>query len=264
MQFRSEITKCVWDESSSTWAVHGVVTRVDGNGQETKEEFVEESDILLHATGVLNNFKWPAIKGIETFKGKLIHTARWPEEYQSEAWKQDRVAVIGSGASSIQTVPTMQPHVKHMDVFVRTPVWFVEIAGNQGKNHPYTPEQQEEFRKHPEKLVEHAKALEDQVNGVWGVVLKDTPEQKMAQEYFRERTKGIFAKKPELAEKIIPKWSIGCRRITPGDPYMNAIQEENVDVHFTEVVEINETGLVGKDGTQVKDVDTIVCATGKP
>jgi hydroxyversicolorone monooxygenase len=49
-----------------------------------------------------------------------MHTARWPKDYQAEQWKNDRVAVIGSGASSIQTVPNMQPHVKHLDVFVRT------------------------------------------------------------------------------------------------------------------------------------------------
>lgn len=51
---------------------------------------------------------------------QVIHTARWPQEYHKQQWKNERVAVIGSGASSIQTVPTMQPHVKHMDVFVRT------------------------------------------------------------------------------------------------------------------------------------------------
>lgn len=49
----------------------------------------------------------------------MIHTANWPKDYKEEQWKNDRVAVIGSGASSIQTVPTMQPHTKHIDVFVR-------------------------------------------------------------------------------------------------------------------------------------------------
>jgi hydroxyversicolorone monooxygenase len=40
----------------------------------------------------------------------------------------------------------MQPHVKHIDVFVRTPVWFVQIANNYGANHEYTEEQKAEFR----------------------------------------------------------------------------------------------------------------------
>lgn len=59
-----------------------------------------------------------------------------------------------------------------------------------------------------------------------------------------------------------PKWGIGCRRITPGDPYMEAIQKENVDVHFTAVDKITEDGVVGTDGIERK-VDTVVCATGQ-
>jgi hypothetical protein len=51
------------------------------------------------------------------------------------------------------------------------------------------------------------------------------------------------------------------RRITPGDPYMSAIQKDNVDVHFTAVDEIDETGVIGNDGIH-REVDTIVCATG--
>lgn len=51
---------------------------------------------------------------------QIMHTARWPEDYQAEQWKNERVCVIGSGASSIQTVPAMQNSAKHLDVFVRT------------------------------------------------------------------------------------------------------------------------------------------------
>ena len=97
---------------------------------------------------------------------QIVHTARWPKDYQAEQWKNDKVAVIGSGASSIQTVPTMQPHAKHLDVFVRTAVWFVQIANNFGANHSYTDEQKQSYRD-PYQLVEHAKSIEDQVNGLW-------------------------------------------------------------------------------------------------
>ena len=61
----------------------------------------------------------------------------------------------------------MQPHVKHMDIFVRTGVWFVQIANNYGQNYEYTPEQKETFRKDPVEMVKHAKDIEDQVNGLW-------------------------------------------------------------------------------------------------
>lgn len=130
MQFSTEVKSAHWQESSSTWLLQ--LSRLNADGSTTI--FTDECDILLQASGVLNKFKWPAIKGIDKFKGKVIHTARWEEKYQEQEWKEDHVAIIGSGASSIQTVPKMQPFVKHMDIFIRTPVWFVEIAGNDGKN----------------------------------------------------------------------------------------------------------------------------------
>lgn len=68
-------------------------------------------------------------------------------------------------------------------------------------------------------------------------------------------------KDERLLEGFMPKFGVGCRRITPGDPYMKAIQEPNVDVHFTAVKSVTEDGVVGEDGVERK-CDTIVCATG--
>jgi cation diffusion facilitator CzcD-associated flavoprotein CzcO len=53
----------------------------------------------------LNNPVIPNIEGIETFKGKIVHTAEWPDNYGPEQWKGSCVAVIGGGASSVQTTP---------------------------------------------------------------------------------------------------------------------------------------------------------------
>ena len=189
-----------------------------------------------------------------------MHTARWPKDYQAEEWKQDRVAIIGSGASSIQTVPTMQPHVKHMDIFVRTGVWFVQIANNFGQNKVYTDEERDTFRHDKAALVEHAKSIEDQVNGLWGAFFKNSQAQAQGQEIYRARM-AEFIKDKRLLDGFTPKWGLGCRRITPGDPYMEAIQKPNVDVHFTDVRKIDETGVIGGDGEH-REVDTIVCATG--
>ncbi len=256
MQFPSETTKAEWQQTSATWKIWINITSPDG----TVTEKIDECDVLLHATGVLNKFKWPDIKGIEEFQGKLIHTARWPDEYQQHAWKDETVAVIGSGASSVQTVPNMQPHVKHLSVFIRTPIWFVELAGNNGKNIEYSADERRRFRENPEELVKFAKNLEDQINAGWPMMEKDSEMQNMVQAFIIQRTKNMI-KDEKLAEKVIPKWSVGCRRVTPGDPYMIAIQEDNVTCHFEDVVEITETTIKGKNGAE-EEVDTIVCATG--
>lgn len=120
------------------------------------------------------------------------------------------MAVIGSGASSIQTVPTMQPHAKHLDVFVRTAVWFVQIADNHGANHEYTDEQKRDF-KDPFKIVQHAKSIEDQVNGLWGTFFKNSTMQEMGQVGLKQRM-AEFLKDPRLLEGFTPKFGIGCRR----------------------------------------------------
>ncbi|KAI9737885.1 MAG: hypothetical protein M1834_009255 [Cirrosporium novae-zelandiae] len=255
MTFNSEVIGCWWMEDEGKWKVK---IRQTKSGQ--SREFEETCDLLLHGTGILNNFKWPDIKGFEKFKGRMVHTARWPKDYQKEQWKSDRVAVIGSGASSIQTVPAMQLYAKHIDVFVRTGVWFVQLAGNTQQQVEYTTEQREEFRHNKESLVNHAKSIENQLNAMWSMFFKGGKDQMDSQDTYRKRM-AEFIKDERLLKGFAPKFGVGCRRVTPGDPYMKAIQEDNVDVHFTPVVEITEDGVIGEDGTERK-VDTIVCATG--
>lgn len=205
MTFNTEVVRAEWQEGAGKWKI--TLRQKAASGEE--RELVEECDLFLYATGILNNFKWPGIKGINSFKGRIAHTATWPKDYQKEQWANDRVAVIGSGASSIQTVPTMQPHVKHLDIFVRTAVWFVQIANNFGQNKEYSQEERDEFRKDPKKLLAHAKDIENQVNGLWGAFYANSKEQKAAQELFRERMKE-FIKDERLLEGFTPKFEVGC------------------------------------------------------
>lgn len=206
MTFNTEVVRAEWHEDAGKWKI--TLRQKTPSGEE--KEFEEECDLFFYATGILNNYKWPAIKGINSFKGRIVHTAKWPQEYQKEQWAGERIAVIGSGASSIQSVPTMQPHVKHMDVFVRTAVWFVQIANNFGQNKEYTEEEREEFRRDPKKLLAHAKDIEGQVNGLWGAFYSGSEGQKAAQDLFRQRMKE-FIKDERLLEGFTPKFEVGCK-----------------------------------------------------
>lgn len=66
---------------------------------------------------------------------------------------------------------------------------------------------------------------------------------------------------PELCEKLIPKWELGCRRVTPGDGYLESFLRPNVHLTNSPIVKIDETGIVTEDGKH-QDFDVIVCATG--
>ena len=261
-----QIAGCWWDPTLSKWKVKVQIVEPKLDWSSTAplnvlEEFWDECDFLEHATGILNRWDYPKIPGLDKFKGRVVHTAGWPSDYQEEKWKGQRVAVIGSGASSVQTVPTMQPHVSHLDVFVRTPIWFIQIADNFGNNHEYSVEERADFRAHPEKLVAHIKAAESFFNARWNHNLVGTREQKEIKAMVEKRMREMI-KDDKIYEKITPDFPVNCRRMTPGDPYMKAMQEPNVSMNFCAATEITESGVIGADGVERKDIDTIVCATG--
>lgn len=72
----------------------------------------------------------------------------------------------------------------------------------------------------------------------------------------RERLK----ENPELAEKLIPKYEIGCRRLSPGDGYLEALQAENARPCFSTIRRITPNGIETDEGEE--EFDLIVCATG--
>lgn len=132
MHFNSEIIGASFDEETGTWNVQIKQKQHDGSFQEINED----CDLLLGAIGILDRWEMPKIPGIEKFKGRVLHTAGWDPGYGKEEWKNDRVAVVGSGASAVQVVPGMQPYAKQIDFFVRTGIWFFSHETPGGKPRP--------------------------------------------------------------------------------------------------------------------------------
>ena len=69
---------------------------------------------------------------------------------------------------------------------------------------------------------------------------------------------------PEVQREFLiylNSWELGCRRITPGLPYLNAVQRPNIDVIRTGISRVTENGIETVDG-QVRKVDVLICATG--
>jgi cation diffusion facilitator CzcD-associated flavoprotein CzcO len=215
MHFNHKVIGCFWQQDQGEWIVKIERTLSDGSIC----EFEDRCAVLLYGTGLLNHHQWPNIKGLESFKGRVIHTADWPADYDETKWKTDRVAVIGSGASSVQTVPAMQPNVAHIDLFVRTGVWFVNIPSKLPHDHEYTAVQKENFKKDPAALVAHAKEIEGGLGGFFPWMFKNSDGQKHAQATIKKRMAEII-KDERLLIGFTPKWSVGCKRPNPADPYM--------------------------------------------
>lgn len=113
IHFNHQIGGAWWNEERGKWKVlvQKVIPKTDWASTEALEvieEFYDECDVILHATGILNRWNYPDIEGLDGFEGRVVHTAGWPDDFKEDMWQGKNVVVIGSGASSVQTVPTMQ------------------------------------------------------------------------------------------------------------------------------------------------------------
>lgn len=254
MRFNSQIIRAEWNDDKGKWKID--VKKIDSGGR-ISQEFC---DLFLYATGALNGAKWPEVEDLDLFQGKLIHSSAWPDDYQKEQWKNERVAVIGAGASSLQIVSSMQPWVKSIELFVRTGTWFSRIADNFGEHKPYSDEERSTFRQDPESLVLHAKSIEEQLSICLDIQIAGSEMQQAASNWTRSHMREHL-KDDRLYNGFLPSFGLGCRRITPGDAFMRAIQQPNVSTKFTAATRLTADSIIGADGTSAQ-VDTIICASG--
>ncbi|BGP16207.1 hypothetical protein JCM10213_007065 [Rhodosporidiobolus nylandii] len=258
------LTAAHWNEETSQW--HLSFDIVDEKGRKTGEKTVV-ADVVIQGMGGLARWDWPAIVGIHDFKGKKLHSASYPDKPEVETGKS--VAVIGSGSSSIQIVPTLQKVASRVDNYVRGAAWIATPFAStellkrksDASNYTFTEEEKEMWKKDPEAYQAFRKNMERELNGVHGVTLQGSALQLGAVEAFRELMEKKLATKPEIAKTLIPTFAVGCRRLTPGPGYLEALVEPNVDFISTGIKRITETGIEANDGTH-REYDTIVCATG--
>ncbi|CAK7232680.1 hypothetical protein SCUCBS95973_009184 [Sporothrix curviconia] len=247
--FNTLVNKAVWSEEHTTWAIS-----VD-NGPDV------ECDILVNGSGILNNFKFPDLKGLGTFKGQVLHTADW--NVSADFLSGKRVAIIGAGASAIQTLPAIQDTVTHADVYIRTPSWIMspvlEAMATTKGNHEYTPEEKERFRTDPKFYLECRKEMEVESNKVLKAFIRGSKEQASLRANLEANMKALIGD-PELQAQLIPTFEVGCRRLSPGEPYLAALQRDNVTPVFGDVDEVLPDGVVS--GGVLRPADVIIAATG--
>ncbi|MCJ1292903.1 hypothetical protein MMC34_004456 [Xylographa carneopallida] len=259
MKLSHKAIQARWDESTSKWVV--TIQNIT-----TGEVFQDTADALFTGIGVLNEWKWPSIPGLKDFKGKLLHSAQWDESYD---YKGSNVAVIGAGSSGIQIVPTLQPEVKRLDHYVRGRTWIATtIAADEVKkrndtasNFDFTKDEIDAWLKDPTLYLSYRKKLEAELQSGHIITMKGSEAQKEARAFFTQLMRDRLAKKPQVADHMIPDFPPLCKRLTPGPGYLEALTKDNVDVVPTAIERITATGIETTDGKH-REVDAIVCATG--
>ena len=243
-----EVVGAEWNDRDATWDV----TVKDIQSGRT---FTDTCDILINASGVLNKWRWPDIPGLDTFKGKLLHSARWDSTIDLEG---KRVGVIGNGSSGQQITEAIQPKVKSLTVLIRQPTWIFGPFGPEPRD--YSEEEIENYKRNPDELLKYRKQNELRFNTYFESCITGTQAQDMARGWLTQVMKDKIAN-PNLEELLIPKWAVGCRRPTPGVRYLEAITSQNAKVELGDIKEVTSQGCVSRDGT-LHELDVLICATG--
>ena len=277
IQFSSNVRSAIYDEDSRCWQVE----IDDGNTYRTR--------FLITAVGILSEPTLPKIEGMESFEGSSFHTARWPHEPVD--FRGRRVAVIGTGASGVQTIQEIAKDVGHLTVFQRRPNWCAPL-----NNEKIEADEMREIKANYPEMFELCR--QTQGGFVWSVdprgTFEVTLEERIAfweglyasrgmsiwQGNFRDvlidpeanrALSGFVADKirgrvddPEIAEMLIPQdHGFGTRRVPLETRYYEVYNQPNVeliDVNNTPIEKITENGVLTTD--REFGFDLIVYATG--
>lgn len=238
--FNHEVFKTQWDEKHRVWSV------------ETNNGFYT-CNVLVTATGPFGSPSIPAFQGLESFKGKSFHTARWDHACEL---KGKNVAVIGTGATAIQVVPELQKVVKHLDVFQRTPSYIIpriDIQTSSAKRAAmrYIPLLQKSVRSawyaSYEMFIGTAQFIDQRFLSVFEAA---------ANAHLK-----YAVKDPVLREKLTPKYRFMCKRPVFNSTFYPALQQSNVSLVTEGIKTFCEEGIIDSAGNLHK-CDVVVFSTG--
>jgi cation diffusion facilitator CzcD-associated flavoprotein CzcO len=178
------------------------------------------------------------------------------------------VGVIGSGSSAIQIIPNLQKvSGANLSCFIRSKTWISPPYGQAIQDElgmvstRFSEEQRAQFRDNPQHLEEFRVKIESSSNEIHALTIKGTEMQKAARAHFEDNMKERLRKKPEYYDLIKPGFAPGCRRLTPGPGFLEALVEDNVDFVRDHILNIGPKGVVTADG-KLHEIDVLVCATG--
>jgi cation diffusion facilitator CzcD-associated flavoprotein CzcO len=238
VRFNHEVIDAAWDEEAGVW-------RLETSGGDLT------AHVVVSGTGALSEPSIPELPGLESFEGAAFHSARWDHDFDLE---NKRVAVIGTGASSIQFVPRIQRQVESLTLFQRTPPWVLPHS-----DRPITDPERRAYRRLPllQRVMRSSIywARETFLLHFVRPRFAKLPE-RMGRRHLRKQVPD-----PELRRKLTPDYTFGCKRALISNDYYPALTKPNVEVVTDGIAEVRPHSVVAADGTE-REVDAIIFGTG--
>jgi cation diffusion facilitator CzcD-associated flavoprotein CzcO len=244
MRFNTTVEGARWDDDAQVW-------RVALAGGETLS-----AQFLIAATGFLCQPKTPDIPGIETFGGRIIHTAEWDERYTLTG---RRAAVIGTGSTGVQVIPELAKEVSELTVYQRTPIWVlpkfdVVFPPAVKRLFARVPLTQRILRWFTDTSLEFAMVITMWKYRYFKLVNK-------AISGVSKTYRLLLVRDKDLSRKLNPDFDFGCKRPTISNSYYRAFTRPHVHLETSGIERIEPDGIVACDGAK-RFIDTLVLATG--
>lgn len=244
MRFDTVVEQAKWNARSRHWKVR------------TADGASFTGTFLFTATGFLSQPKMPDIDGIDSFAGKVLHTAAWEDDYDLTG---KRVAVIGTGATAVQLIPEAAKVAEELTVYQRTAIW---VSPKPDYSVPSVVQRAFATLPLSQRVARLAGTAVLEAMMVGGVLqyrnlslFNRAAEQLCRAHLFRQ------VRDPELRRKLTPDYSFGCKRPTFSNDYFRAFTRPNVNLETAGIERIDEGGVVTADGRRT-EIDVLVLATG--
>ena len=275
IRFETTVSEAVFDEAEGCWRIA------------TEDGTRLSATYCIMATGCLSAVNRPAFDGLDRFEGAWYHTGAWPHEKVSFAGQ--RVGVVGTGSSAIQSIPLIAAEANHLTVFQRQPNYtiparngpldeaeYAAVRANYGELRQRAKQTMTGSWWHPNPVTAaemSAEARESELEtrwqkgglsfyGVFDDVLVNGKANDIATEFIRGKIRAQV-RDPEVAELLSPHSYMGCKRICLDTDYFETYNRPNVtlvDISDAPIEEITRTGL--RTGGKEYELDTIVFAIG--
>ncbi|MDI9953295.1 NAD(P)/FAD-dependent oxidoreductase [Rhodococcus sp. IEGM 1305] len=258
IRFNTEVLGAVFDEESNLWRV------TIRNPDSTIEELT--TTVLITAVGMVNRPSIPALAGLDTFDGPTLHTAAWDQSVEIAG---KRVAVVGTGASAMQLVPSIADEAERVLVFQRSKQWALPHPNYQrdvseGVRHlmDHVPYYSGWYRLRAFWNFSDRLHPDLQIDPTW-----EHPERAINAANDRHRiflTKYIteqLGDRTDLIEACVPDYPPYSKRALLDNGWFATMTRDDVDLITDAVAEIREHSLVTRGGEEY-DADVIVFATG--